>query len=82
MDQRWLNEIMAYMRQVGSDTQEFEVKEAKGGIPKTLGETLSAFSNGSGGFVILGVSERAGFTPVEASTSAVSRMLCVANARS
>lgn len=65
MDQRWLNEIMAYMRQVGSDTQEYEVKEAKGGLPKTLGETLSAFSNGSGGFVILGVSERAGFVPVD-----------------
>ncbi len=65
MDQHWLNEIMAYMRQVGSDTQDYEVKEAKGGLPKTLCETLSAFSNGSGGFVILGVSERSGFTPVE-----------------
>ena len=64
MDVAWLVETVASMRQIGNDTQRCEVKEAKGGLPSSLAETLSAFSNGSGGHIILGLSERSGFAPV------------------
>ena len=64
MDAQWLSDTVAGMRQIGNDTQTCEVKEAKGGLPSSMAETLSAFSNGPGGFVILGLSERDGFAPV------------------
>lgn len=64
MDQSWLEETVAAMRQIGRDTQSCEVKEAKGELPSTMPDTLSAFSNGSGGHIILGLSEKDGFAPV------------------
>ncbi|WEV58928.1 putative DNA binding domain-containing protein [Bifidobacterium sp. ESL0728] len=62
MDEDELQSLIASMRQIGSDTQTCEVKESVSKIPKTLVETLSAFSNGDGGVIVLGVSERNGFT--------------------
>ena len=40
-------------------------KERAWKLPESIGETLSAFMNHTGGILILGLSERRGFTPVE-----------------
>ena len=36
---------------------DFEVKEAKSEIPKSVWESVSAFSNTSGGWIVLGIEE-------------------------
>lgn len=41
----------------GSEWDDFEVKEAKTDVPKSAWETVSAFSNSSGGWIIFGVKE-------------------------
>lgn len=53
------------MRQIGADTQRWEVKEAVVDVPKSLLETISAFSNMHGGTIILGLSEKNGFHPAK-----------------
>lgn len=58
------DQLIARMRVFGTDTQTCEVKSASRGLPQSLGDTFSAFANGSGGIVILGVSEKDGFTAV------------------
>ncbi|WP_137656529.1 ATP-binding protein [Bifidobacterium moukalabense] len=58
-------ELIELMRAIGNDTQQCEVKECARRISTTITDTLSAFSNGSGGYIILGLSEKNGFTPVE-----------------
>lgn len=60
-----MTELIELMRLIGNDTQQCEVKECKRRISSTITDTLSAFSNGSGGWIILGLSEKNGFTPVE-----------------
>ena len=59
-----LFKMIRLVRSHGSDLRLVEVKAAAGGLPRSLRETLSAFSNGSGGTVILGLDERLGFAPV------------------
>jgi ATP-dependent DNA helicase RecG len=58
-----LERLVAELRSVGSDTHAVEVKSVVGRLPKTVPETLSAFSNGVGGTLILGLEEAAGFRP-------------------
>ncbi|WIG17202.1 ATP-binding protein [Kocuria rosea] len=56
--------VVADLRRRGAEPTQVEVKAAAGGMPKSLKETLSAFSNGEGGIVLLGLSEDEDFTPV------------------
>lgn len=65
VDESWLADAVALMRVAGVDTQRFEVKSSKQGLTKDLARTISAFSNGSGGTIICGISEKDGFIPVK-----------------
>lgn len=64
MNAEELHATVAELRQVGSDTQRLEVKAAGGGLPKSLAETICAFSNANGGLIILGLDEMTGFATV------------------
>lgn len=50
-----LAEIVANLRLLGTDIADVEVKNSRGGLPKSLRETLSSFSNTRGGVVVLGL---------------------------
>jgi len=54
------------IRAAGTDLYDVEAKSARGGVPKSLPESISALANGQGGLVILGLDEQSGFTPVGA----------------
>ena len=57
--------LVVQLRRGGGDTSGVEVKSAAGGLPTTITHSLSALANlPGGGLVILGLDERAGFTPV------------------
>ena len=64
-DAKTLEEIVDYLRTVGGDSAHIEVKESVGKLPKSLPETLSSFANGTGGIIILGLSEKEMFAPAK-----------------
>jgi ATP-dependent DNA helicase RecG len=57
-------EAITRARAAETDLQDVEIKSGVGGPPKSLQETVSAFANGDGGLIILGVDESQGFLPV------------------
>lgn len=66
-------DIIRTLRRVGGEPSHVEAKRAAGGLPKSVRETLSAFSNTDGGTVLLGVDEQSGFSLVQLSDPAALR---------
>ena len=62
MDSTELARLIRLLRRAGTDLPDVEVKSAAGGFPKSARDTLSAFSNGRGGTLVLGLDEKNGFT--------------------
>lgn len=62
MSESSLDAMVERLRRLGLEPTEIEVKAAAKGLPKTVGETLSAFANGDGGTLLLGLDED-GFRP-------------------
>ncbi|WP_291314435.1 ATP-binding protein [Corynebacterium sp. UBA2622] len=53
--------LVTLLREVGNDTSGIEAKDASGGVPSSLDETLSAFGNSpEGGVLLLGVAKNDG----------------------
>jgi len=59
-----IQEAVSRARIAGTDLRDVEIKAGVGGPPKSLPETVSAYANGEGGLIILGIDEGAGFAPV------------------
>lgn len=55
--------MIAAARAVGTDYHAVEIKSGAGGFPGSVVDSLSAFANGDGGTVILGLDEAADFRP-------------------
>ena len=62
IDRRRIDALVKDLRHVATDTQDIEVKESVQKLPASMAETVSAFCNGPGGTIILGLSEKNGFT--------------------
>lgn len=57
-----LEDIVRKLRRIGNDVENVEAKRSGGHqLPKSVRETLSAFSNAHGGVLILGLDEASGF---------------------
>jgi ATP-dependent DNA helicase RecG len=59
-----LADAVAALRTFESEVTDVEAKRAEGGLPKSLRSTASAFSNTSGGVLLLGIDEGDGFASV------------------
>jgi ATP-dependent DNA helicase RecG len=60
MDVQDLEKTLADLRRVQNDTQDVEAKKSTRELPSSIYDTLSAFSNSSGGIILLGVDESGG----------------------
>ena len=59
-------ELIENLRRIQAENGQVEVKAAAGGFPKSVLETVSAFANGDGGTILLGLTDPAeGLQPVE-----------------
>lgn len=59
-----LHDIVRTLRRTGTDNAAVEAKAASKRLPKDVWETVSAFANGEGGVIILGLDEADGFSVV------------------
>lgn len=60
-----LVDLVQSLRKKGTDSASVEVKASVGKLPKSLAESVSAFANGDGGLIILGLQETEGFRLAE-----------------
>lgn len=58
IDNDGLCDAIELMKQAGTDIADYELKEAKGGFPNSVAESMVAFANTVGGTIILGISEK------------------------
>ncbi len=65
MDQGRLLAVIERLRRQGTDDGDVEVKECGRKLSGDIWETVSAFANTSGGLILLGLSEKEGFSPVQ-----------------
>lgn len=65
MNDKELEAAIQQLKSSHTDNQSIEVKESVGKMPSTIAETISAFANGSGGTIILGLSEENDFEPAK-----------------
>lgn len=65
MDAKELKTAIRQLKSSCTDNQSVEVRESVGKMPSSIAETISAFANGSGGAIVLGLSEKNGFEPAE-----------------
>lgn len=65
MDVERLDALMARLRRQGTDDGEVEVKAASGGLGKSVWDSVSAFANTRGGWILLGLDENRGFLPAD-----------------
>ncbi|WP_311477226.1 ATP-binding protein [uncultured Gulosibacter sp.] len=63
-------DLVDRLRAHGAEPTSVEVKAASGGFPKSLLATISAFANGEGGTILLGLSDSS-FEPVEIDADAL-----------
>ncbi len=64
MDANELEQIVARLRERGTDDDAVEVKKCAAKLSNDVWESVSAFANTHGGTIILGLEEQSGFAPV------------------
>lgn len=65
MDTEEFETVIRQLKSSRTDNRLVEVKESVGTMPSTIAETISAFANGSGGTIVLGLSEKNDFEPAK-----------------
>lgn len=72
--QEQLDRLLPQMRMAETDLTDVEVKDAHGGFPGSVLKSVSAFANGSGGLIVLGLAEP-DFTPTGVDASKLASSL-------